>query len=381
MLCHWCKADVFTGAKFCSQCGRRPILNIDPDLLEYLDETIREAVRARVTDQKVLEIETAQEITGRIVNWAKLFGLIVALPLALLTATLTIWGVTSFLDFRGKVNAGRAEISRNIETSKATIKKTTAEAGELGNELATTRAELGSLPNDVHALQSRVSQIEEHIGFVSSPALRPSLKANLEALLQQFQKYCRGIGLSIRPGTVKVHIYPTELPEHGKAAYYDPATSEIQVLSDFADDPSVVLREYMHRQLSLVAVKSVDLRAVEAGLSCYYPASFRDVALCGGWDLNNMDSYEHHRSENPELAVVWGVNVWGGLFWEMRKVLGHEKCDEVLVTFWDQVLSNKSKQEFPQYAATILLENVAKIAPTETARIRSMISARDIPIN
>jgi hypothetical protein len=323
MICNACKAEVSAGNKFCGQCGKQVDCDVDPKLLKHIDDRIQEAISTKLKDQKVLEIDSAQQVTSRILGWAKLFAGVVALPLALLGATLTIWGVSSFLDFRQKVTAGKEQIKVDISETKSTITATKLEADNLRKDLESARASLGALPKDVQILQSKVSRIEERIGYVTSPALTPRLKKNLQSLLESFQIYCRNVGFPVKPGDVKVHIYTGNTPEPGKAAYYDSAKSEMSISASFADDPSVVLREYMHRQLDRSPAGAThfgkDYVAVEAGLSCYYPASFRNLSDCGGWDLNRLDSYAQHRSTAPALAVVWGVNVWGGLFWGFGK--------------------------------------------------------------
>jgi len=377
MLCPVCQAEISSGNAFCGKCGKQVVCDIDPKIFDIIDNRVEAYFVTKLKDQRLLEIDATEQVASRLLNWAKLFGAVAAIPLALLVATLTIWGITSFLDFHKKVDAGREQIAKEIQNNIEAVQK---ETKALHEQVEKAKYTLGSLPQEVEILKSRVSQIER-IAFAPSSALTQSLKEKITPLLTAFQAYCRTVGFRVHPGAVQVHIYAKDLPERDKVAYYDPVKGEMNILASFAGEPSVVLREYMHRVLYHSSDVSADFGkdyvAAEAGLSCYYSSSFRNDPECGGWDLNRLSSFDTYRSSNPEVAVEWGVNVWGGLFWAMRKAFGQQTCDKVLATFWTKFTPTRSVSA--KEISKALLENVNKVSPADVSRVKEMLKARSIP--
>ena len=95
--CAACGLSSPPGKNFCADCGARltpatESVNLEARVKAMLDD--------RVKDQKIVELETAQAVVTRVIDWAKLFGWLVAVPLGLLAVTLAVWGISSFVDFR-----------------------------------------------------------------------------------------------------------------------------------------------------------------------------------------------------------------------------------------------------------------------------------------
>jgi hypothetical protein len=250
LACVHCNSENPAGQKFCGECGQ-PIQDsiLNAQMVEAIDARIRAAIDKRLQDDTSLEIKTAQAVVTRITDWGKLFALVTAVPLTILLATLGIWGVTSFLDFRKKVDSGKAQIAEDIENARDDIKNTRSATVRLKAEVDAVRAELGSLPSDVKSLPSKVAKLEERIGFVPTPGLTPQLKTKLKSALEGFQNYCRSIGFHPKVGEVHVRIEQDLEKTQSTDAYYDPNKSEMIVDASRACDPSFALREYMHRTL------------------------------------------------------------------------------------------------------------------------------------
>jgi hypothetical protein len=381
LLCPHCKAENSAEQKFCGQCGQplqNPVLNAET--LAALDARIQSVIDRRLQDSNTIEIKTAQAIVTRITDWAKLFALVTAVPLAILLATLGIWGVTSFLDFRHKVDNGRAQVEADIQNARDVIKNTRSDTDSLKNEVNAARAQLGALPSDVKTLQSKVARLEEKIGFVPSASLTPQLKAKLQAALEGFRNYCRSIGFRQQPGEVKLRLEENLEKDKFTAAYYDPGTSQMIVDAGRASDPSFALREYMHRTLyqkqglEPTANHPAEWYAIESGLASYLPSSFQDSPHAAFYDLTQVVQLPEQRSDLG-IAMGWGVQVWGSAFWEIRKAMGRDDCDKLLVRFWNS-LDPDAKAPYTAYAVAQFLKLYADSGGKDQAGIRAIFARR-----
>jgi hypothetical protein len=310
-------------------------------------------------------------------------------PLTILLATLGIWGVSSFLDFRKKVDTGKTQIAEDIKNAREDIQNTRDDTVRLRAEVVAAHEELGSLPGEVKTLQSKVSTLEEKIGFVPSPGLTPQLRVKLQSALEGFQSYCRSIGLHPKAGEVHLRI-ERDLEKHMHTdAYYDASKSEMIVDASKANDPSFALREYMHRtlypgdffagpatNLPHVRSDSAEWVAIESGLASYLPASFLNTSHAAFDDLSQVEQIPSERS-NIGMATVWGSRVWGSAFWELRRTIGQENCDKLLVRFWNSLEPNE-KGSYTTYALSKLLKMYQDSGGRDSTAVKSIFSRRGI---
>jgi cell division protein FtsL len=358
-------------------------------MVAAIDVRIRAAIDKQLQDQSTVEIKTAQAVVTRITDWGKLFALITAVPLTILLATLGIWGVTSFLDFRKKVDSGKAQIAEDIKNARDDIQNTRNDTVRLKAEVDAAHAELGSLPSDVKNLQSKVAKLEEKIGFVPSPGLTPQLKTKLKSALDGFQSYCRSIGFHPKAGEVHLRIEKDLEKKMSTDAYYDINKSEMIVDESKAGDPSFALREYMHRTLypkdllnaPLLNVPrahsaSAEWYAIESGLASYFPASFLNTSHTGFSDLSQMEQLPAKRSDFGE-AMGWGIRVWGSAFWELHNTIGQENCDKLLVRFWNSLDPN-DKGPYTSYALSRLLDLYRDSGGKDSVTVKAIFSRRGV---
>jgi len=92
--------------RYCGACGTALDIQ-NQSVAKFVSTTVisevRAAVAASLKDRKVVEVEIAESITGRLIGWAKVFGLFAGVPLALLLITLALLGVSNYADFRKKL--------------------------------------------------------------------------------------------------------------------------------------------------------------------------------------------------------------------------------------------------------------------------------------
>ena len=77
MECTRCRTSNPEGKKFCGDCGA----SLDPQVAAGeldLRRQIEVVLEERLKDQKVVEIEVAQAVATRLVDWTKLLGFAVA---------------------------------------------------------------------------------------------------------------------------------------------------------------------------------------------------------------------------------------------------------------------------------------------------------------
>ena len=90
--CANCQTTSAVGQRFCGNCGRPLDASID------ISKLIDDRLAARLKDQKLVEVETAQAVVARIGEWTKLFGFFIAFPLGVLVIILTVLGFWQYLD-------------------------------------------------------------------------------------------------------------------------------------------------------------------------------------------------------------------------------------------------------------------------------------------
>jgi hypothetical protein len=388
--------------RFCGACGVSLGVSPPPEPWSAVDDHVRMLLEQRLKDQKLLEIETAQAIVDRLTGWAKLFGFWAALLLGILAATLAIWGIGSFVDFKRTINSSRDDVLRSINKTTDGLKQLETSAGDVREQFEKVRRELGTLPNDVDrvraqinalqsqlgsnsqqltTLQSKVSRIEERIGFVPTKALTPELERTLQAALLSFREYCHGVGFAIRPGAPKVRVedVPTAggKPYKNAVSFYLPETGEMVVATQYASEPTYVLHEYMHRLLlpPELTTASDGYYGFESALACYYPASFRHDPKCGFFSLTQGAPFT-----TPYEKTVWGIKTWGNTFWELRGIIGKEACDRLLVKVWSTLDPNHTNTDYAHYAGSQILAVYSAGGGRDGERIRALFSKHGLEI-
>src|SRR2546429_42129 len=89
--CPQCGAALGQGDRFCRGCG----LELDGDqeklfaLIERIvPDRVDAALKVRLKEQKVVEIETAELLAERAVKWLKILGFLLGIPVILVVSTI-----------------------------------------------------------------------------------------------------------------------------------------------------------------------------------------------------------------------------------------------------------------------------------------------------
>jgi hypothetical protein len=234
--------------------------------------------------------------------------------------------------------------------------------------------------------------------FVSSEALTPGLKAQLEKSLHDFQEYLANLGFTrtsqmvsvdIRPGT-KVKIRGTEA-----IAVWDDETCSIVVASAFASDQIIVLRQLAHHLLNVPDAPSPwTCHAIKSGLATYFPCSFSDHPIIGdkaskaGRIVSPLQNLSNRRRFNEIQLKEWwsiqndGSEIWGGTFWQIRELVGPASADRLLAEAWwgRSPVEQEGEAAFVAFASDLVNRSKSIEHGTYTERFRAVFDERGLPL-
>jgi hypothetical protein len=350
MECPKCKATNPEGKKYCGDCGACLDLEVSTFLNQvesYILQQIQVAVRDQLKDQKVVEIEIAQAIAIRLSEWTKLFGFFVGIPLTIFALLLGFLGIRTFADFSHLVEKAQKDATQKLSQAQQEAQAIKTQSDNLKTEyqrLKTQLGEVSALSQEVKTLSTTVKQIADRINFKPSKSLTGELQSRLKRSLASYQEYLQKLGYRSKGGEVDVSIDPN-LKDN---AYYDGSRNLIVIGEPFAKDTSVVLREFTHYVLT--PKKMAGNYPIESGLADYFPCSFANNPLMGekiapflhklygkAFDkpyIRNLENIRNFREVSPGSYPQDVGEIWGGAFWELRKLLGQEAADKLLFSTW-----------------------------------------------
>jgi hypothetical protein len=349
--CPRCKASNPADKRFCGDCGAAldPALSTLKDLMaSKWREQIDEVLRQHYKDQKFIEMETASAVVAKLTEWAKTFAYLVGIPVAATLFVLTFLGIRSYSDFSDTVKKAKTELGAQILESKKDAGKLKVEGQELAAEYKALRDQLGptkALAEEVKNLSKRVETIER-VGFTKTSNVSVELRRRLELAFQKFQLYLRGLGYPAAGDNIFIDV-KERMEELGSIAYYDADRKAMVIDAKYVSDLDNLYREYMHHVLYSKGLPSdIELQysTIESALATYFPCSYtgkakfgEKSAAIGGkefkiWDLSKLREFK--KLPNDMLALIEGVEVWGGAFWEIRNEMGAQGLDKLLFQAW-----------------------------------------------
>jgi hypothetical protein len=379
---------------------------VDPTAAE-IRKAVDEAIRERLKDSKVVEIETSQAIAARLSEWAKLFGFFIGIPLALFATWLGILGFKSYKDFKAVVDNASEDVTRTLDAARKNadglaeianrtageVREMRANLQEQALKLRTELQEVGALVPQVQALSRRVATIENVVKFKGAGAIAPELKQHLSQTLKEYYDYLKNVGLTLklRPPTVVID---------GKKlnAYYVPGKNQIVAHPELIEHPDVALREFTHHVLGETKATfegSKDHTGLESGLADYFPASFTGDPNFGKdiWPI-----FERHhpdfkvpsrnlRNRHKLSEIVFDPNsqhangtVWGGAWWELRETLGREALDRLLIAAWQSFQFADSAKDIKVFPLEIIAQDSAINDGKHAHGIRQVFQKRGLSL-
>lgn len=348
------------------------------------------AVSLLLKDAKVIEIETTQAIVSRLTDWAKLFGFLVGIPLALLVTVLSFLGIRTYRDFSSRVRNAKEEALTPLEQTKAEAKRIAQAYKDLNAQLEQTSA----LASQVQALSQKVARIEQVVRFKPSASLTPELKENLEQSFRNFYTYLKSVGFSLAHPPPSVSIDPSV---ETNCYYEQPPKNKIVMSPDLAPYADCALREYIHHVLIDLKPKGFlpASNGLESGLADYFPSSFNKSSDFGRemWkvfqkrypgvqiptrNLENHRSFSEIRRGQTEYHDEG--NVWGGAFWELRQTIGDMTSDKLLLAAWKDLDLSRFAADTKTFPREILKQDSALEGGKHLQQIRDVFQRRGLEL-
>jgi hypothetical protein len=385
--CARCKAPNPDGNRFCGDCGA-PLEPAIADAKGVPDIQLRgqvaEIIKEHYKDQKIVEIETAQAIASRLLDWAKLLGFFVGIPVAVLLLILGVLGISKYSDFSDKIDKAQLDIGAKLTDAQNSLAKIQANSASLGNaydQLSARYENTKAVADKLDAVAKKVDAIDEKLGFTPSSKVSEEIKSKLESALSKFQLYLRSLGYK---GTIDViNIDIREKMEAGAIAYYEPDKRMMVIDSKYVEIPAIFYREYMHHVLYPGDVPTgAEFWAyygIESGLAWYFPCSFVDnpkpAPHASDWDLTSKRKFTELQP-NVGDAIIDGTEIWGSAFWEMRSTLGRDAADKLLFDAW----FNMPAGDITADGGASFVRKLLEIDKAHQSQIRAIFAGRGLKL-
>jgi hypothetical protein len=383
------------------QASREPP---SPDLSAQV-ETI---LKSRLSDQHVVEIETAELVASRLMGWAKTAGFFIGIPLVLLAAILSFFGVKTYSDLATLVDRARDEIVVAQDRTQEQIAKVQAletKIAELEQSTTTTVDRIASLDQQLdqaeNGLRQRFAAIETRQDAIESDVRallqgrvefdpQAALKPDQMEHLAQYLSFLEGLGFPRPDQPVRItteNFVPLN-------AYYNPSNDSIVVDPRIAGDLDVAFREYTHPVLFSAGPERrfPQLTALESGLADYFPASYTNdpkfgevMALAASLDrdfvhnLDNQRSFGELAELDPTRLSYDGAEVWGGAFWQIRQTAG-AGADALLAQAWRSFAPEGDAEISRSFVAHLLRIFSATEGEEKAAAIKRVLEDRGFPV-
>jgi len=376
---------------------------------EDLGARITSIVSARLKDSKVVEIETAQAIADRLLNWSKSFALAVGIPLTLGTFLLGVFGYQKYSDFTSTISSAEQKALDQINKAAGrTGEEFEGRATKLRQgyeKLESQLRETETLPAKIQDLSNRLTHLEE-IEIGGPTKISDLAKSTLLAYLEKYRDYMKQIGYQLPATKLNIKFDP----ETAMNAFYTRDENSIVIDPRLVDDPQVMYHAYTHHVLDQVNPKAWDIEistvaALHEALSDYFPCSFEGVSKFGvkyvqafakhlpsdmkklGY-LRNLQSTSKIESR-PDAEPHKAGEAWAASLWEIRATLGCspdvakcERADKILLAAWaspwlDQASPKTAGQRFAQAIIAAIPQSGT---PEEAKQARSIFQRRGLKL-
>jgi len=408
--CTNCQADLSQDHRFCPDCGL-PLIqqaieeSVSRTLGQRVSDTVKQVLSDRM-DQRLLELETVENVKKRISSLVRLVAALVGVVCVVFFGS-TGWSLYSAnayvkrkaariekqLDEQGMKLASfdrrLADAKKSIDSMGSRLPTMLSTMNEREGQLDQLR-KLDAMQRQVASLTNKVTNLEK-VTFEPSEALTPEIEARLRGWFTEFRSYLREIGrLSLDEGPWSLRLLPR---------YHDVLCSagRIVIGEPVVNDRDFVLREYASLVLQeeypgTLATDSLD--ALSSGLADYFTCSFgNDPRLCetyasafpehprcrGKTAVRNLDN----RAKLGDLPVGGDLaacgEVWGATFWQLRCELGNAVVDRLLLRAWQQIGNADAEKDLaPRFAKEVIRIDEDTNGGANAGTIRQVFSDRGV---
>jgi septal ring factor EnvC (AmiA/AmiB activator) len=137
-----------------------------------LKDQLRELLKSEYSDAHFVEVTTSQAIAERLYSWAKLFGAVVAVPLAIAVFLLGIAGFHTYSDFAKQVKTAQADVETKIRAAQAAASNLQSESASLTKDYDKLNADLKVSAGKANQINDRYKIIEASLNDTEALADR-----------------------------------------------------------------------------------------------------------------------------------------------------------------------------------------------------------------
>jgi hypothetical protein len=341
------------------QQRQKPGGGADVKLESALHEEIRTALEGQLKDKDLVVTQIAEEAFSRTLDWMKLVGFIVGIPVAIFLAALTMWGLKTTSNMKALAESVRLRAELTVRQTRGRTDAMIANLTRDANARVVEFAQLiENMKQDVRKLANRVERIEQKVVIESEEPLNEEEEKKLESL-GSFRDYLKKLGF--QPKTTEIRVQVGGARVRGTVAFYDQNVNRMYVEREYIGDADIFSREYSHHALAEHFEQLSDVyRCIESGLADYFACSFKNDPLfaqetarimrttrpelsagADEWARKLADPQHPHLrnlsnsrkfSQTVTNTVIPQVEgeAWGGAFWELRGLLGPDSSDPAI---------------------------------------------------
>jgi len=166
-----CAKALSGGQNFCGNCGDRlatPTVEILSGEIAALKEEVAKLTEAsKGSEQKYLELETAELVVSRVMGWSTRFLYFGGIPAAVILLGLSVWLGRTVNSAKDVVDAGRDQAAKVLNQAKQEAKDANDQAS---SALATSKqvnTEINATRNNLTSLASRVQDASGQVGSLT----------------------------------------------------------------------------------------------------------------------------------------------------------------------------------------------------------------------
>lgn len=338
--CPQCGAPLDAGDRFCRKCGleQHPDAAAVSALIErMLPGRIDAALKERLRDQKVVEVETAEALADRAIKWLRTLGFFVGIPVALVAAIFSFFGITGWSELR-RVSQETLDLQKNLVEPQKRLAQANQQIEKLQVDLDEAKKALDKKIAAVNTRQDNIDDqlkaIRNRLEFCPGGSASDALKEKLEDSLSRFIVWLQGVGFDNLEDRVSVCVFSKDapLPDQFKSmsdvvnAFY--SSNALYIHQSLAENVSVALREYGHHALSKSArPEAFKQTEVETAVADYLPASFTGSPVIGANlgalfglktpYIRTLDNTVVYTSTSSDDLFARG-QAWSGALWSCR---------------------------------------------------------------
>lgn len=373
-----------------------------------VSELVAAAIQAQSKDKQLVEVELAAKVAERVIDWAKLLGFFIAIPIAILLVTLSILGYSKFEDVQkasdrvdAKILAAQNKIDLTqgkLDTALATAENASSRATQLveatNKQLASLQTAVASQGDQIGRLNDTVTRIAERFQFTDGSDLSTESREKIIKSGSRFLEYFQKLGYVPKGPIVNV---TTKIDDSvaNALSYYRPDNNTIFLTTEAAKDDFPVLREYSHRILysslgfDALTKTRISLVPIEYGLANYFSASFLDDPKLGRviakkygkeylYNVDNATKVTKLVVDEVGADIYTLQDAWSGAFWEIRKQkeFGSDAADRILFDAWRRLTDQDNTKIATAFVANVLARARESNGPTGEETVRRIFHDR-----